>query len=189
MADQPENPSESPPLSQPYEVDSLPANRLIKFDLVPDAAEQSALATALGLTGLKKMRMTGEIAPLGAQSWQLDGELGATVSQLCVISAEPVRTRIDVHIRIKFLPEGKMPVENDETVLDDELEPLGKIIDIGIIATEALSLEIPLYPRKEGAEMQNASATPDGQAIITDAEIKPFASLAALKEKLGDTSE
>ncbi len=189
MADQPENPSESPPLSRPYEVDSLPANRLIKFDLVPDAAQQSALAAALGLTGLKKMRLKGEIAPLGARSWLLDGELGATVSQLCVICAEPVRTRIDVQLHIKFLPEDKMPDENDESELDDELEPLGKIIDIGIIATEALSLEIPLYPRKEGAEMQNAIATPDGQAIITDAEIKPFAGLAALKEKLGKPPE
>ncbi len=189
MADQPEILPESLPLSRPYEVDSLPANRLIKFDLVPDAAELSALTSALGLTGLKKMRMIGEIAPLGARSWQLDAELGATVSQVCVISAEPVRTRIDVQLRIKFLPEEKMPDETDETLLDDELEVLGKIIDIGVIATEALLLEIPLYPRKEGAEMQNGTSAPDGEAAMTDAEVKPFAGLAMLKEKLDNKPE
>ncbi len=187
MADQPENQPESPPLLRPYEVDSLPANRLIKFDLVPSEEEQKALTASLGLTGLKKMRMTGQIAPLGSKSWQLDAELGATVSQVCVISSEPVRTRIDVELLIKFVPENKMPDENDETVLNEEFEQLDKIIDIGIIATEALSLEIPLYPRKEGAELQNTTSAPAGEAAMSDAEIKPFAGLAALKEKLGKT--
>lgn len=184
MAENIETPAESVPLSRVYEVESLPANRLIKFELTPNDGEIEALKAMLGLTGLKKMRMRGEISPLGAKSWLLEAELGATVSQLCVVSADPVRTRIDALVRIKFVPESKMPDESDETELDEELDVLGKAIDIGIVATEALALEIPLYPRKEGAEFENTSAAPIGEAPMTDADVKPFAGLAGLKEKL-----
>ena len=189
MTETNQNTAESVPLSRIYEVETLPANRLIKFDLQPTSDEMEKVKTLLGLTGLKKMRFQGEIAPLGARSWQLDADLGATVSQECVISADPVRTRIDTSIRMKFLPASKMPDESDENDLDDELEELGKTIDIGVIAVEALSLEIPLYPRKEGVELQNTTAAPVGEAPLTEAEIKPFAGLAALKEKLENKPE
>lgn len=189
MADEINIPEISVPLTRAYEVDTLPSNRLIKFDLLPDEAEIEALKLNLGLTGLKKMRMVGEISPLGAKSWLLDAELGATVSQICVISAEPVRTRIDVSVRIKFLPENKIEFDTPENELDDEVEQLEKTIDIGIIATEALSLAVPLYPRKEGAEMQNAISAPAGQTPMTDEQVKPFAGLAALREKLESKPE
>ncbi len=184
MADNFENPDVSLPFSRPYLVEKLPANRVIKFDITPGDIENHALKAQLNLTGLIKVRFAGEIAPLGARGWQLDAKLGASVSQICIISAEPLRTRIDILVHIKFMPENQMPSETDETVLNDEMEPLEAIIDIGLVATEALTLEIPLYPRKEGAKLINTIAAPQGETPLTDAEVKPFAGLAALKQKL-----
>ena len=40
-----------------------------------------------------------------------------------------------------------MVVEADA---DDEPEPLGERIDLGLVATEALALAMPAYPRKPG---------------------------------------
>jgi len=189
MAENNETPSETLPLSREFEVETLPANRLVKFDLVPSEQEIEALKALFGLTGLKKMRLIGEIAPMGARSWQLEAMLGATVSQVCIVSAEPVRTRIDVPVRVKFVPENKIPFDTPENELDEDLEPLGKTIDIGIVATESLGLAIPLYPRKDGATLQNAQSTPKGAAPITDEDLKPFAGLASLKDKLGEGGE
>ncbi|MBL4806014.1 MAG: DUF177 domain-containing protein [Rhodobacteraceae bacterium] len=189
MADLPENPPETSPFSRPYEVDTLPANRIIKFDLSPSVAEAEAIAAQLGLTGLKKMRISGAITPMGTKSWVVDADLGATVSQTCVISADPIRTRIDIAVRVKFIPEDKIDYDTPESELDDEVEALGKFIDAGQIAIEALTLAIPLYPRKEGVETQNTQSAPDGRTPMTDAEIKPFAGLAALKGKLENKPE
>ena len=69
---------------------------------------------------------------------------------------------------------------------DDEIEPLGDRIDLGLVATEALALALPAYPRKPGA----SSGRPTLGLPATDASdaVKPFAALAALRGKLGSGS-
>ncbi|RMD88409.1 MAG: DUF177 domain-containing protein, partial [Alphaproteobacteria bacterium] len=51
------------------------------FDLRPDAAERAQLARALGLSALRKLRLSGRLVAQGAADWLLEGELGATVVQ------------------------------------------------------------------------------------------------------------
>lgn len=150
------------------------------FDVAPDSTEAAALARLLGAQGLRKMRFAGQLTPIAGGGWQLDAIIGATVTQPCVVSLEPVITRIDEPVRRTFLPGiaggAEIVVSPDE---DDEIEPLRDRIDLGRIAIEALALALPAYPRKEGA-----SLAPGGD----DGEIdrpKPFAALAALREKLG----
>ena len=41
---------------------------------------------------------------------------------------------------------------------DDEVEPLGPRIDLGLVAIEALELALPAYPRKPGARLGPATA-------------------------------
>lgn len=68
---------------------------------------------------------------------------------------------------------------------DDSVEPLPDVIDVGVVATEALALALPLYPRAEGAELGEAVFTAPGEAPLRDGDLKPFAGLAALKDRLG----
>ena len=68
---------------------------------------------------------------------------------------------------------------------DDEIEPLAERIDLGLVATEALALALPAYPRKPGAELGPAASAPPGPAPPRT-RAKPFAALAALRGKLGE---
>ena len=67
---------------------------------------------------------------------------------------------------------------------DDSEEQLEDIIDIARVFSEALSLELPDYPRAEDAEINNAEFGPPGVPPLTDDSAKPFALLAGLKDKL-----
>lgn len=153
------------------------------FDIAPDEAEAAAVARLMGARQIRKMRFQGVLTPLPASGWRLEGRLGATAIQTCVISLEPVTTRIDQSVRRTWLPQtDPLPAEIMLTPGDDEdeVEPLGRSIDLGLVATEALALALPDYPRKPGAAIP-----PDLQTEVEEDERpKPFAALAALKERL-----
>lgn len=159
------------------------------FALEPEAALRADLAEMLGLEKLRKFRFAGRLRPLGRADWELVADLGATVVQACVVSLDPVTTRIDETVERRFLrdlpePEG----EEVETPEDEDAEPLGAAIDIGAIATEALMLALPHFPRAEGAGLGAEGAletAPPGQAPLEDTGPRPFAELAALRTKLG----
>jgi uncharacterized metal-binding protein YceD (DUF177 family) len=107
------------------------------------------------------------------------------VVQTCVVTLEPVTTRVDQAVRRRFLPHAaaraaELVVDPEE---DDEVEPLGERIDLGLVAVEALALALPAYPRKEGAVLG-----PVATDEIAEDEPKPFAALAALRGKMGDGS-
>ena len=76
-------------------------------------------------------------------------------------------------------------VDPDE---DDEIEPLGDRIDLGLVAIEALALALPAYPRKPGASFGPAALADAGMAPVDESELKPFAALAALRGKMGNES-
>ncbi len=158
------------------------------FDLRPDGPQLAALAQDLGLLALRKLRFAGTLAAEGSSDWRLEAELGATVTQPCVVTLEPVSTRIDQPVLRRFLahmpePEAGSEIEMPE---DDSLEPLGAVIDLEAVMAEALALALPLYPRKGEAELGEAVFAEPGVTPMTDEDTKPFAGLAALKSKLDD---
>jgi uncharacterized metal-binding protein YceD (DUF177 family) len=151
------------------------------FDIAPDPHEAEALARLLDARSVRKMRFAGRLTPLADGAWRLAAELGATVVQTCVVTLDPVTTRIDQPVRRTFLPgvdEGIL-IDPEE---DDEVEPLAERIDLGLVAIEALALALPAYPRKPGAALGPETAPPDEDAP------RPFAALAALRGKLGGES-
>ena len=162
-----------------------------EFDETPTETEHDALGALYDVVSVRKMRFKGEILPFDKDGWLLEGTLGATITQNCVITLERVRTRIDLDIRRIFTP---TTLETETTIAldyeaDDETEPLGNEIDLGLIAIEALALAIPEYPRVEGAELDQSDFSPDDTAPIEEEKAKPFAGLAALKEKLSNTDD
>jgi uncharacterized metal-binding protein YceD (DUF177 family) len=159
------------------------------FDIAPDPREAEAVARLLDARSVRKLRFRGHLAPLGGGGWRLVGELGATVVQSCVVTLEPVTTRVDQPVRRSFLPEAasrgaEILVDPEE---DDEIEPLSDRIDLGLVAIEALALALPAYPRKPGAALTGTAAAGDA-GTPDEAAQKPFAALAALRGKLGGES-
>ena len=154
--------------------------------LEPDAGQRAAIAAELGLRDLRKFRFAARLYPLGRSDWTLNGDLGATVVQDCVVTLAPVTTRLDETITRRFLadfapPEGGTEIEMPE---DDTAEPLPATLDLYEVAIEALSLSLPAWPRAEGVELDQSTFAEPGVKPMTDDDAKPFAGLAGLREKL-----
>lgn len=167
-------------------VSELPQNAPTSFDIRPDAENMRALAENLDLVALRKLRFAGRVFAEGKADWGLEGALGATVVQPCVVTLEPVTTRIDVPVRRSYIaglntPDG----EEIEMPEDDSCEPLGPTIDPAAVMAEALALALPLYPRKDDAALDDAVFTEPGKEPMRDEDARPFAGLAALRDKLG----
>lgn len=168
-------------------VADLSQNRPSPFELRPDSNRLRQLAEDLGLLDLRKMRFAGEISAHGDEDWLLEGQLGATVVQACVVSLAPVTTRIETPVRRLFLanmtesdlPEMEMPE-------DDTTEPLPAFLDLTEIMAEALALALPLYPRAKGASLEETGFAPPGVTPMRDEDTRPFAGLAGLRDQLAD---
>jgi uncharacterized metal-binding protein YceD (DUF177 family) len=175
-----------------FRVSDLSSRRETPFDLQPDADARAAIATQIGLMALKKLRFTGKIAPSGARGWTLTGRLGATVVQPCVVTLDPVTSRIDEDVERQFMPaeyfeeaEAGSEMEMPE---DTSAEPLGQIISAHDAMVESLLLVLPQYPRSDSAELGDAVFAEDGVTPLKDEDTKPFAGLAALRDQLDEKS-
>ncbi len=165
----------------------LPTGRPTEAVLEPEAEARAAIAGALGLRGLRKLRFSARLAPLGARDWQLCGTLGATVVQDCVVTLDPVTTRIDEAVERTYLAEMGWEEGGEVEVPEDvSAEPLPESIDLAAILVEALSLALPPYPRAPGAEVGAAVFTEPGRTPMRDEDARPFAGLAALRDRLDD---
>lgn len=174
--------------SQPetLRVADLSAGRGTCFTLAPDEAARADLAASLGIREIGKLRFEGALQPDGRRDWRLEAHLGATVVQSCVVTLEPVVTRIERDITRRFLADPAPLPEQGEVEMpeDDSTEPLGQTIELGAVMAEALALALPDYPRAEGAELPQTQSAPPGVAPLHDDDLRPFAGLADLKRKL-----
>lgn len=166
-------------------VADLPNRKTTHFSIAPDERSRKAIAEELGLVSLRKLTFKGDLRPLGKKDWLLTAKLGVSIVQSCVVTLEPVRTRIDKTITRHFISEMTIPDETEaEMPEDDSVEQLGDSIDLEASMIESLSIELPDYPRSPSAEAQTANFTEPGKKAMTDDDAKPFAVLATLKEKL-----
>ncbi|WP_135505644.1 YceD family protein [Roseovarius aestuariivivens] len=168
-------------------VATLKAAQEHAFEIVPDEMSLARIAKELNLLDLRKLRFTGHILPEGTADWRVEAELGATVVQPCVITLEPVTTRVEEQVTRRFLRDVPAPLpETDEVEMpeDDTIEPLGEVIDLHAVMQEALALALPPYPKRSDAELEKTDFAPPGATPLRDEDVKPFASLAALKRKL-----
>ena len=177
--------SPTPPTVKSLRVANLSQTNPNPLSLRPDAAALAKIAEQMDLLGLRNLSFEGNLSPLGDRDWQLKGRLGATVVQACVVTLEPVMTRIDTDVVRTFIhdytdidaPDAEMPK-------DDSLEPLGAWIDPAVVMEEELALALPEYPRKAEAESATIRVTEPGKEPMTDEQARPFAGLAALKDQL-----
>jgi uncharacterized metal-binding protein YceD (DUF177 family) len=170
-------------------VADLPQNRPTKFNLQPNESQLRDVATELNLSAARKMSFVGQISAQGRHNWVLKARLGATVVQPCVITLEPVTTRIDTNVQRVFLATLPDPGLGEVEMHDDEnIELLGSAIDPYVVMIETLTLNLPQYPRKKDANLGESVFTEPGQVPMTDEDARPFAGLADLSKALkGDT--
>ena len=160
--------------------------RTTEFDLRPNANARAAIAERLGISAVKKLTFTGHLSPTGKSDWELSARLGATVVQPCVVTLDPVTTRIDEDTSRRYLADMPEAPEAAEFEMpeDDTIEALPETLDIELVMEEALALALPAWPRAPGVDPVEIAVTEPGQTPLSDDDVKPFAALKSLQEKL-----
>lgn len=179
--------TQTDPFSHRLRVAHLNPRQLTPIDLSPDKQARRAIADDLGIIALPALRLTGDLRAGGSDSWVFEGRIEARAVQECVATLAPVETDITESIRRVFSPHQHQPEEAEIEMPDDEIEPLGLFIDMGAIATEALALALPAWPRAADtaphAPETQGPATGDQPAADDDDQRRPFAGLADLLAK------
>jgi uncharacterized metal-binding protein YceD (DUF177 family) len=178
------------PLTLPLRVTQLSNKVPRTFDLTPDVAIRAALAKSLGILGIEQLRFVGQIAPTGRQDYALSGTLTARVVQSCVVTLAPVKTSLSETVERRFVHDYADPKGDEVEVPDDDsVEPLPEVIDVGSVATEALALLLPEYPRAADAALPQGVIGQDDAETGADSRPKPFAGLAGLAARMAEKPE
>ena len=162
------------------------------FHLTLSNKKVAELVKRLDLLSITKVSLVGILSPLSIDKWSLKAELRATVKQKCVVSFKPVKTAVCEPISRTFSPsalQNTFEIYDDGTspvIFDDTLQELNDYIDLNEIIFEELTLMLPLYPKIEGAELGSYSVTEPGAKPLTEENIKPFAQLSEIKDKLSN---
>lgn len=166
----------------------LPQNGM-QLTLKANDKELRALANDHDLVSVQSFK-----AELLIKKWRKDGvkitgAVAAEITQNCVITLEPLTSRIENEIDAVFVQEGsklaRPPLSSDgEIVIDYEGADIpetfaGDSIDVGALAEEFFGLAIDPYPRKPGAVLAEA---------LEDAELgtqkpSPFAGLLKFRKE------
>ena len=177
--------------SHPIALADIPKTRPRSFRFAPDADARREIAQLLDAQSVSKFLFEGQIENMDDGSVLLQGELGASVTQACVVTLGPVKTRIDSPVRRHFITDYSLE-DVDHQILpedDENLEAMTDPIDVAAIAIEAVALALPDYPRADDAGLEKATFAEPGIQPLEDADLKPFASLEALREKLARQKE
>lgn len=171
------NPESSPEFSRLIRADRL-ADRDTEFSFLCEPVERRRLADRFSLLDIERLEArvwARRVA--GAPVVRVRVNVVADVLQSCVVTLDPVETRVDEWFEIDCVPESDVeggrevvfdPEEDDppETMRDGSF-------DVGEAIAERLALSLDGYPRKPGAEFA-AHAAPADEGRPADG---PFAVL------------
>lgn len=161
----------------------------LSVELQADAGERSALARRFDLVELGALAASGRLERAAdGREIRFRGQLMADVVQTCVVSLEPVATRILEPIERSYrrLAPGEELPQAAEVLVDPEAveaEPLpGASIDLGEVLAEELGIALDPYPRRGDAYEQLPELGPDASLDGPEADpaASPFAPLAML---------
>jgi uncharacterized metal-binding protein YceD (DUF177 family) len=156
----------------------------LDVELEATAEERSSLARRFDLVELRSLSASGRLERDG-RDLCFRGQLQAEVVQSCVVSLEPVASRIQEPIerRYRRLAPGEALLEPG--LLADpqaaEVEPLrGTSIDFGEAVAEELGLALEVYPRAGDAYERLPALGPDVSLGDAEPPASPFAVLEEL---------
>ena len=171
---------ESPPFSRRIKISDLHPKRSNKFSIKLNDLEKSNLSKFLNVTQIHSFQCTINLQP-SEPGWLIQGKINLVVSQLCVITLEKVRTKLQIPLKRYLIPDSKKCL-NEPVLLDLNLvdsDPLNKSVELGDIISEEIILVIPQYPRKKGAGFQK-----DTIFTENDERQNPFQKLSELKNHM-----
>jgi uncharacterized metal-binding protein YceD (DUF177 family) len=142
--------------------------------------ERAALAERLGLASLDLLQAELRLKRLSRGRIAVEGRFEARLTQLCVVSLEPVAGEIEGEFAVEFVESGPGP-ETEAVVSIDSVDPPEPIedglIDLGETVVQQLAERIDPYPRAPGADL----TWQDEKPAMSEPK-RPFAALSALQK-------
>lgn len=175
-----------PAFSLPYALTTLRKRKTVEVHTQADDDVRADVARAMDLLDVPSLRVDATITPVGRDQWRIKGTVRAKVVQACVVTLNPVSAVVEEEFDRRFT-ENEDAVGSDidfDPTADDPPELIETGVDVGIVASEALALGLDPYPRAAGVTFDGVQAAPEGVEPIRDADLKPFAGLAALKKAM-----
>jgi len=179
------------PFTRPVAVAGLDRTAGLPLEIALEGAEAARLAAFLDVVAVEGLGFTGSLAPWRERGWRLSGRLSAVLVQRCVVSLDPVRQDMVLDLERHYLPRAEAPTPVEIEVGPEEADlpdSFDEAIEIAAAITETLALDRDPYPRKPGVELGARAFAPPGVTPLTDEDLRPFAKLATLKEKLAKGS-
>lgn len=151
------------------------------------AEECAAVARALDLLSCASLTARYTIGSRSGGHVHLWGTVEAVVEQSCVVTLEPLLSRVAESFRVDFWPDGDIPepVGGELDFADQtDLEPIvaGRV-EVGNVVFQAVANGIDLFPRKPGATFELAAPPGSDDGSHPTGSTGPFAALAKLKNK------
>ena len=176
------------PFQRPMQVANLRTGSDTAFRISAEPPERAALAPYLGVDSVERLSLAGFISPWGKGGWRVRGRLVAKIVQTCVVTLEPVRSRIEEDVERVYVPAGQTPRQPEVVLLpddDDSPDPFTDSIDPAELAVQSLSLLIDPYPRRSDAALDAGMLGSDSVPAADDGVAKPFSGLAELMRRDG----
>jgi uncharacterized metal-binding protein YceD (DUF177 family) len=171
------------PFSRVMRVDALPKEGQ-PVAIEANAAERAALAAFLKLPSIEALSASLTLMRLANGGVRVTGAVHGELTQVCVVSLEPLPATVDEEIDVRFAPrtdEGaprRPSAEPEKFSMTDEGEPdpiVDGKIDLGALAAEFFALGLDPYPRKPGVSFESPKEP--------EATVSPFSALASLAQK------
>jgi hypothetical protein len=139
-----------------------------RFVITAEPEERAALAARLGVERIDRLVAEGTVRRRAAEPLvTVEARLEAEVTQLCVVTLEPVTSRVEASLLRLFAPVPATTLE--EIVIDplhEEAEPLeGYRLDLGELVAEELAVALDPYPRAPGAALVIEQAAAGEQGV------------------------
>ena len=180
-----------------FDVDDIEANRA-ELDISASEEEREDVARRLNVVAINSI--TADLVITRESSggfFHVNGSFEALVVQECVVTLEPIETKVSEPVEgwyadkqgaVSFAAakrerEGAKS-QGEVEILDESEDPealIEGVIDLGELVTQHLSLAIPPYPHKEGAEYE---VTDDKFKLNENSPLRknPFEALKDWKE-------
>ena len=154
-------------LSRPFALDRVGAGGTVAaVDATP--AECAAVALRLQVPSVGAFHARFRLRRIAPSVIEAEGELRATLEQVCVLTLEPFSQDVREAFTLHFVPSGTEDEQPDPDSVD-QVPYEGNAVDLGEAAVEQLALTLDPYPRKPGATLPGAAQDGAGN---------PFAGLA-----------
>jgi uncharacterized metal-binding protein YceD (DUF177 family) len=153
-------------------------------EIVANAAERARLVERFGLLALDRLTATLGLKRGRGGLIQVRGRFEAEVVQACVVTLEPVRSRLSESFTVAF-GTGSRAAGGEAVIGLEEEDPPEELIegriDLGETVAQQLAVALDPYPHGPGAGDQPEAPAPEDAGAEKTAS--PFATLAQLRPR------